>query len=323
MLCAGGISQPALQRLHARRAPEGTDVLSAVQGDTLILLFSFYTPLAAWKDAIRAVLAPLQEEQPGCSCAVSRRYQDLTRFGSAFAEAQQALLEQKALAVPESIHFCPDPAESAAHLPVTALQAKCQELADADLPPEDVWQQLAALSQRQLSSLRVLLVLYCTQLLQKRQARGGQACAPEAEIYSIPALATVDEAQAWFLRFYAGVQTGGAAGDISPLVQRVLDHIVAHATDGLSLESVAQEFHVSPHYLSGLIRKETGITYQQHVIRAKIDVAKKLLDDTRMRIEDIAYTVGYENYISFYNVFKRVEGRTPSEYRLRSRGGKP
>ena len=89
-------------------------------------------------------------------------------------------------------------------------------------------------------------------------------------------------------------------------------------TDGLVLEDVAREFFVSPNYLSSIIHKETGVTYRQHVIGAKIDVAKKMLDDTRMRVEDIAYAVGYENYVSFYNVFKKVEQMSPSEYRFRN-----
>ena len=101
-------------------------------------------------------------------------------------------------------------------------------------------------------------------------------------------------------------------------MRNVLDYVRSHVTDGLVLEDVAREFFVSPNYLSSIIHKETGITYRQHVIGAKIDVAKKMLDDTRMRVEDIAYAVGYENYVSFYNVFKKVEHMSPSEYRFRS-----
>lgn len=38
-----------------------------------------------------------------------------------------------------------------------------------------------------------------------------------------------------------------------------------------------------------------------------------------MRVEDIAYAIGYENYISFYNIFKKIEHVSPSEYRLSQR----
>ena len=62
-------------------------------------------------------------------------------------------------------------------------------------------------------------------------------------------------------------------------------------------------------------------TYRQHVIEAKMTVAKQMLNDTRMRVEDVAYAVGYENYISFYNVFKRIEHMSPSEYRFQKWNG--
>ena len=86
------------------------------------------------------------------------------------------------------------------------------------------------------------------------------------------------------------------------------------------LEEVAKKFYVSPNYLSCIIHKETGKTYRQHVIEAKMTVAKQMLNDTRMRVEDVAYAVGYENYISFYNVFKRIEHMSPSEYRFQKIG---
>ena len=102
------------------------------------------------------------------------------------------------------------------------------------------------------------------------------------------------------------------------MVRDVLEYVKNHITEGLMLENVAAQFYVSPNYLSTLIRKETGITYRQHVINAKIDVSKHMLDDTRMRVEDISYAIGYENYISFYNAFKKLEGISPTEYRFRN-----
>lgn len=102
----------------------------------------------------------------------------------------------------------------------------------------------------------------------------------------------------------------------SALVHNVLEYVRAHVTEGLVLENVAAVFYVSPNYLSTLIRKETGITYRQHVINAKLAVAKQMLADTRMRVEDIAYAIGYENYISFYNVFRKMENMSPTEYRF-------
>jgi YesN/AraC family two-component response regulator len=50
-----------------------------------------------------------------------------------------------------------------------------------------------------------------------------------------------------------------------------------------------------------------------------LKVSKQMLDNTRMKVEEIGYAIGYENYVSFYQAFKRMEGITPTEYRCRSK----
>ncbi|MCX7027385.1 MAG: AraC family transcriptional regulator [Spirochaetes bacterium] len=49
-------------------------------------------------------------------------------------------------------------------------------------------------------------------------------------------------------------------------------------------------------------------------------LAKNLLLDPRCRINEVSDAVGYKNYVSFYNVFTKHEGRTPSEYRSGLKG---
>ena len=141
-------------------------------------------------------------------------------------------------------------------------------------------------------------------------------------VYDITKITREQEARDWLLRFLeeANRNTSGQ-NHRSNLVRNVLEYIRGHITDGLVLEEVAKKFYVSPNYLSCIIHKETGKTYRQHVIEAKMTVAKQMLNDTRMRVEDVAYAVGYENYISFYNVFKRIEHMSPSEYRFQKWNG--
>lgn len=103
----------------------------------------------------------------------------------------------------------------------------------------------------------------------------------------------------------------------SELVLLVTRHIKNHCLETLRLESIAEKFSVSPNYLSTIMKKETGITFQQYIIAEKMNIAKKLLDDTRMTIDEISTVIGYENYISFYNAFRKNNHMTPSEYRAR------
>ena len=50
------------------------------------------------------------------------------------------------------------------------------------------------------------------------------------------------------------------------------------------------------------------------------DIPANLLTEETTRLVNAYHAIGYENYVSFYNVFKRLEGMTPSEYRFRNRG---
>ena len=100
-----------------------------------------------------------------------------------------------------------------------------------------------------------------------------------------------------------------------PLLTRsALQYISLHATKGLQYD-VAEELHVSTSHLSSIIRKETGITFNEHLTEGKMTVARAMLSDPRVLVEEIAYAVGYKNYISFYNAFKRTQHMTPTEYR--------
>ena len=64
-------------------------------------------------------------------------------------------------------------------------------------------------------------------------------------------------------------------------------------------------------------KERNGDPFQQHMIQEKLNIARKLLDDTRMTIDEISIAVGYENYISFYNAFRKNVHMTPSEYRMK------
>lgn len=170
--------------------------------------------------------------------------------------------------------------------------------------------------------IRTTLWLLCTKVIRSKLEQHQWTEEADMIVYDITKITREQEARDWLLRFLeeANRNTSGQ-NHRSNLVRNVLEYIRGHITDGLVLEEVAKKFYVSPNYLSSIIHKETGKTYRQHVIEAKMTVAKQMLNDTRMRVEDVAYAVGYENYISFYNVFKRIEHMSPSEYRFQKWNG--
>ena len=106
-----------------------------------------------------------------------------------------------------------------------------------------------------------------------------------------------------------------SAAQYSLMTRSVLEYIRLHAAQSLRLSDIADKFHINTNYLSLLIKRETGITFHDHVLRAKMDIAHTMLADPRVRVSEVAHAVGYSNYVSFYNTFKRIENMTPTEYR--------
>jgi len=112
-----------------------------------------------------------------------------------------------------------------------------------------------------------------------------------------------------------GNESGEAGAGYSLLASRVLSYIADNVSDNLSLSDTAARFEVSPSYLSSLIKKSTGETFTEIVNREKIRVAIKLLMDPKLRVGEIGDRLGFSDYTYFYQVFKKVAGCSPKEYR--------
>ncbi len=94
----------------------------------------------------------------------------------------------------------------------------------------------------------------------------------------------------------------------------ILTYIQRNYQD-VSLDSMAEEFHLSRPYLSKYIKEKTGETFQDVLRLEKLKRAKTLLKDTAKTIENIALEVGYENVEHFNRMFKKTYGVTPVQFR--------
>lgn len=82
-----------------------------------------------------------------------------------------------------------------------------------------------------------------------------------------------------------------------------------------TVQFVANELHLSPNYLSDMLRVQTGQTTQQHIQNRVIGKAKELLSTTSMSVSEIAYHLGFEHPQSFHRLFKNRTSASPLEFR--------
>lgn len=104
-----------------------------------------------------------------------------------------------------------------------------------------------------------------------------------------------------------------------PLAQGTMDYIRQNYKQNITLTQVADTLCVNSSYLSRLLKKETGENFVDLLAGFRIDIAKRLLDEPGSKVLDVCEKAGYSDYAYFYQVFKRVEKISPSEYKKRGK----
>jgi AraC family transcriptional activator of pobA len=82
-----------------------------------------------------------------------------------------------------------------------------------------------------------------------------------------------------------------------------------------TVQYIAGALHVSPNYLSGMLKVLTGQSTQQHIHDKLIEKAKEKLSMTDLSVSEIAYELGFEHPQSFSKLFKTKTSLSPLEFR--------
>lgn len=105
------------------------------------------------------------------------------------------------------------------------------------------------------------------------------------------------------------------AANYSPLVKKVIMSIESDLSADLSLSKLAGMNGVSAGYLSTCFKQETGQTFVAYVTTKRIELARHLLQNTRLQVQTIAQHCGVPDMQYFSKVFKKYTGMTPRQYR--------
>lgn len=99
-------------------------------------------------------------------------------------------------------------------------------------------------------------------------------------------------------------------------VAAVLKYLNENPDDrNISIRTLADRVYLTPTYLSGVFKKQTGVTIGQYLTKVRIERAERYLADPRFRLYQIAALCGYEDANYFGKIFKKQTGMLPSEYR--------
>lgn len=85
--------------------------------------------------------------------------------------------------------------------------------------------------------------------------------------------------------------------------------------EDLSLDRVSNHLFFSPNYLSFIFKNHLGMTFSKYLTDVRIKKGIVLLQNSNMKVYEIAAKVGFKDDKYFYRVFKSRFGVTPDEYR--------
>lgn len=99
------------------------------------------------------------------------------------------------------------------------------------------------------------------------------------------------------------------------LVNQAIIYLNNNFNTDVKLEDLAMKSFLSKNYFSRLFKEVAGIRFSDYVQKLRITEACSLLKNSDMKIIDISAQVGFKDIKFFYEVFKKITGKTPSDFR--------
>lgn len=98
-------------------------------------------------------------------------------------------------------------------------------------------------------------------------------------------------------------------------MEDALKYIDEHLDSDISLETLSDVAHMSKTYFCGQFKKLNGISPWEYITIKRVERAITYIESTDLTKLEIAAKCGYNNTSNFYHAFRRVTGKTPSDYK--------
>jgi transcriptional regulator GlxA family with amidase domain len=101
------------------------------------------------------------------------------------------------------------------------------------------------------------------------------------------------------------------------IVKNAQEYIEQNFQHKISVDELSDKFSVVRRTFERRFKKSTHNTVVEYIQRVKIEAAKKSFESSRKNIYEVMYDVGYTDVKAFRDVFKKITGMPPVEYRNR------
>ncbi len=104
-------------------------------------------------------------------------------------------------------------------------------------------------------------------------------------------------------------------------IRKIQEYVENNYREKISVEQICMEFGIGRRSLERRFKKATNNTVTEYIQRVKIEAAKKDFELTRKNINEVMYEVGYSDPKAFRDVFRKITGMSPLDYRTRYNRG--
>lgn len=98
-------------------------------------------------------------------------------------------------------------------------------------------------------------------------------------------------------------------------IKQVQDYIEQNYEDKITIEDLANLSNIGRRSFERRFKEATNNTTMEYIQRVRIEAAKKFFEVSRKNVSEVMYDVGYTDTKAFRDVFRKVTGLTPIEYR--------
>jgi transcriptional regulator GlxA family with amidase domain len=99
------------------------------------------------------------------------------------------------------------------------------------------------------------------------------------------------------------------------VIKKAQAYIEQHFSEKLVVDHIADKFSITRRTFERRFKKATRHTVSEYIQRVKVEATKKQLEIGRKSVNEIMYAVGYSDLQTYRDVFKKITGMTPIDYR--------
>lgn len=131
---------------------------------------------------------------------------------------------------------------------------------------------------------------------------------------------TLAELEDYYLQFFLNLTTllkPNSVYAIDDVIEKIQIYIQRNYQKNLTQDFISSLFYINRSYLSTLFKARTGQKFIDYLNDIRISRSQELLRHSDKKMYQIARSVGYDNVKYFFRIFKKKNGESPEQWRLR------